>query len=69
MRFVKQGEKIDAVPPNQPATPIVGVRLAPTKREPLERHAKARGLSLSDIVREAIDEYIDRRNLRAEVTP
>ena len=69
MSFVKQGAKIPAVTPNQPKTKIAGVRLAPELREPLERYGKERGLSLSDVVREAVAEFIERHGLNVEVTP
>ena len=66
MKFVKRSEKIGAVTPNQPKTPIVGVRLAPPLRKPLERHAAERGLTLSDVFREAVEEYIENHGLNDE---
>ena len=47
--------------PNQPKTKNCVVRLAPELREPMEQEARERGLSLSDVIREAVKEHIERR--------
>lgn len=51
----------DSGVPNQPKTKNMVVRLGPDLREPLEREAEERGLSLSDVVREAVAEHVERR--------
>ena len=47
--------------PNQPKTPNTVVRLAAELREPLQREAEERGIYLSDVIREACQEHIERR--------
>ena len=41
-------------------TPLVAVRLAPELRDRLAMLAYARGVALSDVIREALTEYVDR---------
>jgi predicted transcriptional regulator len=41
-------------------TPPVAVRLAPELRDRLAMLAYARGVALSDVIREALTEYVDR---------
>ena len=57
MTFVKQRAKIPPVP-NQPKTPVRGVRLDPALWDAVQREAKERGVYASDVIREALaDRY------------
>ena len=47
--------------PNQPKTKNCVVRLAPDLRDPLQQEADERGIYLSDVIREACAEHIERR--------
>jgi predicted HicB family RNase H-like nuclease len=60
MTGTQQTARIGVVP-NQPKTKNCVVRLAPDLREPMEEEARRRGLSLSDVIREAVKEHNDRR--------
>jgi predicted transcriptional regulator len=60
MTFVKQGCE-DSPVPNQPKTPMRGLRLDPDLWDAVQREAQERGVSASDVMREAIREHIDRR--------
>ena len=60
MTGIQQTARIGRVP-NQPKTKNCVVRLAPELREPMEQEARERGLSLSDVIREAVKEHIERR--------
>ena len=61
MTFVKQRAKIGPVAPNQPKTPMRGVRLPPSLWDAVQREAQERGVYASDVMREAIVEHVERR--------
>ena len=61
MTFVKQRAKISPVSPNQPKTPMRGVRLPPALWDAVQREAQERGVYASDVMREAIAEHVERR--------
>jgi antitoxin component of RelBE/YafQ-DinJ toxin-antitoxin module len=46
--------------PNQPATPLVAFRCPPELRSTLERIAAERGMTLSDLIRIILAEYVGR---------
>jgi hypothetical protein len=51
--------------PNQPKTPILGVRLPTHTREALQREAEEKGQNLSELVREILGRHT-KRNARRE---
>ena len=67
MRNVQHREKIGTVSPNQPKTPMRGVRLPPALWDAVQREAQERGVYASDVMREAIAEHVERRVIVALV--
>jgi predicted DNA-binding protein len=51
--------------PNQPKTPILGVRLPTHTREALQREAEEKGKNLSELVRGILERHA-KRNGRKE---
>jgi hypothetical protein len=47
--------------PNQPKTPILGVRLPTHTREALQREAEEKGQNLSELVREILGRHAKRQ--------
>lgn len=57
----RQGAGRPALPADQKATyKTLGVRLSPTFFDRLEELAKEKGMSKSEIVREALEKYIEK---------
>lgn len=46
--------------PNQPKTPVLAVRIAEATQERLRDEAARTGVTVSDVIRAAIDAYLDR---------
>lgn len=55
------GATVARVSPNQPATPMRSTRQPDEVWDPIKAEAEERGLTVTDVVREALQEHTARR--------